>query len=122
MIRSALRAALALAVAMGMAGCGIGYKQLPLPGSKVRGDVFQVQATFDQALNLAQGAQVRVNGVAVGRVKSVEAKNYQALITMDVREGTRIPVDSTARLRYDTPLGELIIQVMPGGSARDMTD
>ncbi len=80
-----VHALLAAAVAFGSAGCGVGYKQLPLPGSKVRGDVFQVQATFDQALNLAQGAQVRVNGVAVGRVKSVTAKNYQALVTMDVR-------------------------------------
>lgn len=121
-MRRAIVSVVAVAVAFGLAGCGVGYKQLPLPGSKVRGDVFQVQATFEQALNLAQGAQVRVNGVAVGRVKTVEAKNYQALVTMDLREGTRIPADSAARLRYDTPLGELIIQVTPGGSARDMTD
>jgi phospholipid/cholesterol/gamma-HCH transport system substrate-binding protein len=122
MRRPIVSAVLAVAVTFGLAGCGIGYKQLPLPGSKIRGDVFQVQATFDQALNLAQGAQVRVNGVAVGRVKSVEAKNYQALVTMDIRDGTEIPSDSTARLRYDTPLGELIIQVTPGGSARDLVD
>jgi phospholipid/cholesterol/gamma-HCH transport system substrate-binding protein len=41
---------------------------------------------------------------------------------MDIKEGSSIPEDSTARLRYDTPLGELIIQVTPGGSARDLTD
>jgi phospholipid/cholesterol/gamma-HCH transport system substrate-binding protein len=122
MTRSLLRAGLAVAVAASLAGCGIGYKQLPLPGSKVRGDVYQVQATFDQALNLAQGAQVRINGVSLGRVASVEAKNYQAVVTMDIREGSSIPEDSTARLRYDTPLGELIIQVTPGGSARDLVD
>ena len=122
MTRSLLRAGLAIAVAASLAGCGIGYKQLPLPGSKVRGDVYQVQATFDQALNLAQGAQVRINGVSVGRVASVEAKNYQAVVTMDIREGSSIPEDSKARLRYDTPLGELIIQVTPGGSARDLSD
>jgi phospholipid/cholesterol/gamma-HCH transport system substrate-binding protein len=122
MTRSLLRAALTVAVAASLTGCGIGYKQLPLPGSKVRGDVYQVQATFDQALNLAQGAQVRVNGVSVGRVASVEAKNYQAVVTMDIRKGASIPEDSKARLRYDTPLGELIIQVTPGGSARDLAD
>lgn len=122
MMRSLLRAVLAVAVAASLAGCGIGYKQLPLPGSKVRGDVYQVQATFDQALNLAQGAQVRVNGVSVGRVASVEAKNYQAVVTMDIQQGSSIPEDSTARLRYDTPLGELIIQVTPGGSASDLAD
>jgi phospholipid/cholesterol/gamma-HCH transport system substrate-binding protein len=112
----------AVVAAVSLTGCGVGYKQLPLPGSKVRGDVYQVRAVFDQALNLAQGAQVRVNGVSVGRVTSVEAKNYQALVTMDIREGTRIPADSSARLRYDTPLGELIIQVTPGGAARDLAD
>jgi phospholipid/cholesterol/gamma-HCH transport system substrate-binding protein len=116
------RCAVILAVAVGLAGCGVGYKQLPLPGSKVRGDTYEVRAVFDQALNLAQGAQVRVNGVSVGRVKSVEAKNYQALVTMAVRRGTEIPDDSTARLRYDTPLGELIIQVTPGGSAHNLAD
>jgi phospholipid/cholesterol/gamma-HCH transport system substrate-binding protein len=41
---------------------------------------------------------------------------------MDIRAGTEIPDDSAARLRYDTPLGELIIQVTPGGSARDLAD
>lgn len=112
----------AIAAAVSLTGCGVGYKQLPLPGSKVGGDVYQVRAVFDQALNLAQGAQVRVNGVSVGRVTSVEAKNYQALVTMDIRAGTEIPDDSSARLRYDTPLGELIIQVTPGGSARDLAD
>jgi phospholipid/cholesterol/gamma-HCH transport system substrate-binding protein len=122
MTRSLLRTVLVVAVAASLAGCGVGYKQLPLPGSKVGGDVYQVQATFDQALNLAQGAQVRINGVSVGRVASVEAKNYQALVTMDIQEGSSIPEDSKARLRYDTPLGELIIQVTPGGSARDLAD
>jgi len=122
MMRRIARTVLALATAMSLAGCGLGYKQLPLPGSRVGGDVFQVVAVFDQALNLAQGAQVRVNGVSVGRVKSVEAKNYQAVVTMDVSAGTEIPEDSTARLRYDTPLGELIIQVTPGGSSRDLAD
>jgi len=117
-----LHCVVALAVAASLTGCGIGYKQLPLPGSKVGGDVYQVRAVFDQALNLAQGAQVRLNGVSVGRVTSVEAKNYQALVTMDIRTGTEIPDDSSARLRYDTPLGELIIQLTPGGSARDLAD
>jgi phospholipid/cholesterol/gamma-HCH transport system substrate-binding protein len=122
MRRRLLHAALAVTTTLSLAGCGVGYKQLPLPGSKVGGDVYQVRAVFDQALNLAQGAQVRVNRVSVGRVKKVEARNYQALVTMDIREGTEIPEDSTARLRYDTPLGELIIQVTPGGSARELAD
>ncbi len=122
MTRRWMKLALSLVTMASLSGCGVGYKQLPLPGSNVGGDVYQVRATFDQALNLAQGAQVRLNGVSVGRVKSVEAKNYQAVVTMDIREAAEIPDDSTARLRYDTPLGELIIQVTPGTSQRDLAD
>lgn len=111
-----------LVVAALLSGCGVGYKDLPLPGSKVRGEVYQVSAEFEQALNLAQGAQVKVNGVSVGRVSSVEAKNYRAHVTMDIRSETTIPSDSTARLRYDTPLGELIIQVASGTSPTNLSD
>lgn len=121
MTRPTVRVALVL-LALLLSGCGVGYKDLPLPGSKVRGEVYQVSATFDQALNLAQGAQVKVNGVSVGRVTSVEAKNYRAQVTMDIRSETVIPSDSSARLRYDTPLGELIIQVAPGASPTNLAD
>ena len=113
---------LIVVLALLLSGCGVGYKDLPLPGSKVRGEVYQVSATFDQALNLAQGAQVKLNGVSVGRVESVEARNYRAYVTMDVRSETAIPSDSSARLRYDTPLGELIIQVAPGTSPTNLSD
>jgi phospholipid/cholesterol/gamma-HCH transport system substrate-binding protein len=117
-----VRRATIVVLAMLLSGCGVGYKDLPLPGSKVRGEVYQVSATFDQALNLAQGAQVKVNGVSVGRVASVAARNYRAYVTMDIRSETAIPSDSSARLRYDTPLGELIIQVAPGTSPTNLAD
>lgn len=115
------RAAALFAVAL-LSGCGIGYKDLPLPGSKVRGETYSVSADFDQALNLAQGAQVKLNGISIGRVSSVTAKDYKAHVTMDLRSQITIPADSKARLRYDTPLGELIIQVTPGESPADLTD
>jgi phospholipid/cholesterol/gamma-HCH transport system substrate-binding protein len=117
-----VRLTAALLVTAGTAGCGAGYKDLPLPGSNVGGDVYQVRAVFDQALNLAQGAQVKVNGVSVGRVKSVEAKDFRAHVTMDIKASAAIPDDSSVRLRHDTPLGELIVQVTPGSSARDLPD
>lgn len=121
MTRHTVRAMIVV-LALLLSGCGVGYKDLPLPGSNVRGEVYQVSATFDQALNLAQGAQVKVNGVSVGRVTSVEARNYRAYVTMDIRSETAIPSDSSARLRYDTPLGELIIQVAAGTSPTNLAD
>jgi phospholipid/cholesterol/gamma-HCH transport system substrate-binding protein len=111
-----------LLLAVGLTGCSTGYKDLPLPGSDVGGDTYEVTAVFDQALNLAQGAQVKVNGVSVGRVQTVTAKDFQAYVSMDIKQSVEIPEDSTVRLRYDTPLGELIVQVTPGRSAHRLGD
>jgi phospholipid/cholesterol/gamma-HCH transport system substrate-binding protein len=111
-----------LLVVVGLTGCGIGYKDLPLPGSGVGGPTYQVEATFDQALNLAQGAQVKLNGVSVGRVEDVGVKDFQAHVTMDIKQSVKIPDDSSVRLRYDTPLGELIVLVTAGTSKRDLAD
>ena len=116
------RVVVVLLLALGLTGCSTGYKDLPLPGSRVGGDTYEVTAVFDQALNLAQGAQVKVNGVSVGRVQEVTAKDFQAYVTMDIEASTEIPDDSTVRLRYDTPLGELIVQVSPGKSEHDLGD
>ncbi|KAA1426980.1 MCE family protein [Nocardioides antri] len=122
MRRSMMRLLALLLVAAGLAGCGTGYKDLPLPGSGVGGDTYHVDAVFGQALNLSQGAQVKVNGVSVGRVASVEAEDWEARVTMEIKESVEIPDDSAVRLRYDTPLGELIVQVIPGTSRRHLAD
>jgi phospholipid/cholesterol/gamma-HCH transport system substrate-binding protein len=98
-----------------VAGCGPDYSDLPLPGKSVSGDTYQLTAVFNDALNLAQGAQVKVNGVSVGRVQSVTADDFKAKVTMDIKTSTRIRRGSQARLRYDTPLGELFVQITPSG-------
>lgn len=122
MMRLVAGALAGLVVGTGLVGCSTGYKDLPLPGSGVGGETYEVEAVFDQALNLAQGAKVMVNGVSVGRVQSVEAEDFQAHVTMDIEESVEIPADSQIRLRYDTPLGELIVQVLPGQSGQNLGD
>jgi phospholipid/cholesterol/gamma-HCH transport system substrate-binding protein len=106
--------ALALATVV-LAACSGGpdYADLPLPGSGVSGDTYRVTAVFDEALNLAQGAPVKVNGVPVGRVQTVTAKDFKAEVTMDLKTSTELRQGSQARLRYDTPLGELFVQITP---------
>lgn len=122
MRRHLMRPLTVLLVASGLTGCSTGYKDLPLPGSSVGGATYEVDAVFDQALNLAQGAPVKLNGVSVGRVQAVEAEDFRAHVTMDIEESAEIPVDSAVRLRYDTPLGELIVQVIPGRAEENLED
>jgi phospholipid/cholesterol/gamma-HCH transport system substrate-binding protein len=100
-----------LAGALVLCGCGPTMSDLPLPGSGVRGDTIEVTVQFDEALNLARGAQVRVNGVSSGKVRSVSAKDFKAIAVLDVRRSAGMRATATARLRYTTPLGELFVDV-----------
>ena len=67
MKRAAVLAAPVALVAVLASGCGPSMSDLPLPGSGVSGDTVEVKVQFDEALNLARGAQVRVNGVSSGK-------------------------------------------------------
>jgi phospholipid/cholesterol/gamma-HCH transport system substrate-binding protein len=94
-----------------VAGCGPGLADLPLPGSGVSGDTVEVKVELDDALNLARGAPVRVNGVASGKVREVTTHDFKAVAVLDVRTSAEMRETATARLRYTTPLGELFVEV-----------
>ncbi|MFL6106981.1 MAG: MCE family protein [Marmoricola sp.] len=92
-------------------GCGPTMADLPLPGNGVSGDTIKIKVRFDEALNLAQGAAVKVNGVNEGKVRSVTTANFKAIATLEVRKSAHVREDASARLRYTTPLGELFVDV-----------
>jgi phospholipid/cholesterol/gamma-HCH transport system substrate-binding protein len=94
-----------------VAGCGPGLKDVPLPGTGVSGDTIQVRADFAEALNLAEGATVKVNGVDSGKVQGVNVKDFHAQAEMLVKTDAELREGATARLRYTTPLGELFVDI-----------
>lgn len=100
-----------LVAALGLSACGPTFTSLPLPGSGVSGSTITVKADFADALNLAQGAAVSINGVVSGRVQSVDASNFTAHVTMLVQKAANLRADAHVRLRYTTPLGELYVEV-----------
>jgi phospholipid/cholesterol/gamma-HCH transport system substrate-binding protein len=101
-----------LVVLLLVAGCaGPTFSSLPLPGSGVSGSTITVTADFEDALNLADGAAVRVDGVDSGRVTGVSARDFRARVRMDVRTGAQLRRGATARLRYTTPFGELFVDI-----------
>ena len=74
----AMLVALALAVLVGLTGCGTTMRDLPIPGTGVSGDTMEVEAEFAEVLNLAVGAPVKVNGIDMGKVKKIEVKDFVA--------------------------------------------
>ncbi|MCW2857406.1 MAG: hypothetical protein JWR52_3021 [Marmoricola sp.] len=107
-LATAVVAVLGLAL---VAGCGPTMRDLPLPGSGVSGNTITIKIPFDEALNLAQGAAIKVNGVDSGKVQSVATKDFKAIATIKIRTDAQMRRDATARLRYTTPLGELFVDV-----------
>lgn len=96
----------------GLAGCGTTAADLPLPGTSMPGETYRVSATFDDALNLAQGASVKIDGVVVGRVVSITVEDLKAVVAMDIATDTRIGTTADFRLRTTTALGELFVDVV----------
>ncbi|HET6165515.1 MAG TPA: MCE family protein [Marmoricola sp.] len=110
--RARLLAALAGLLGLGLVtACGPTMADLPLPGNGVSGDTMTMKVRFDEALNLAQGAAVKVNGVNEGKVRSVTTEDFKAIATLEVRRSAHVRQDASARLRYTTPLGELFVDV-----------
>ncbi len=102
---------MAAAAGLLLTGCGIDARTLPLPGTRAGDDATTVEAAFDDALNLGVGSKVSVNGVDAGRVTGLSTDGYTAVAEMSLHDGVRVTDRSAARLRYDTPLGEVYVDV-----------
>jgi phospholipid/cholesterol/gamma-HCH transport system substrate-binding protein len=78
---------------------------------------YEVNVAFPEATQLAQSAEVRISGVKVGRVRSVEPNQKSGLTDAVLEIDSRfapIPRDTRAILRQKTLLGETYVEVSPG--------
>jgi phospholipid/cholesterol/gamma-HCH transport system substrate-binding protein len=78
---------------------------------------YPLHARFDHIDGLAIGADVRVAGVKVGSVLAarIDPQTYQAVVDFSVRDGLKLPKDSSAAVTSDGLLGGKYLAVEPGG-------
>jgi phospholipid/cholesterol/gamma-HCH transport system substrate-binding protein len=80
---------------------------------------YRFTVSFNEAGQLAQEADVRISGVSVGKVKTVDADpktgTSDATIELDERYAP-LPRDTRAMLRQKTLLGETYVALTPGSS------
>ncbi len=109
--------AVAVAAVLTMSGCGIvpglTVEQIPLPAPGRIGDSIKLTAKFDNALNLPTRAKVKLYGNDVGQVSDIVARDYSAVVTMDVGTSSKLPVGTGAELRQATPLGDVFVALLP---------
>jgi phospholipid/cholesterol/gamma-HCH transport system substrate-binding protein len=79
---------------------------------------YRVKALFQETGLLVPKADVRISGVNVGRVASVEARGLNSLVTLDIyHQYSPIPADTRAVLRQKTLLGEAYVELSAGNGA-----
>ena len=78
---------------------------------------YRVSASFAEASQLATEADVRISGVPVGKVKTIEpdAQTGRSLVTFELdAKYAPLPSDAKAILRQKTLLGETYVELTPG--------
>lgn len=113
--RSWFRAAVVVAVALTMAGCGFrGVNSLTLPGTKGGGPgSYTVRAQMSDVQSLERNSRVRVNDVTVGNVTDIDVQGWHALVTMTINADVDLPANATARIGQTSLLGSVHVELAP---------
>jgi ABC-type transporter Mla subunit MlaD len=81
---------------------------------------YEIKIPFHEATQLAQQSDVRISGVSIGKVQSIDVapNGKQALATVDIDDKYGpIPQNTRAILRTKTLLGETYVELTPGSSS-----
>ena len=79
---------------------------------------YTVYADFPTVGGLKTGSTVEIAGVPVGRVNSIQLKDYQARVAMHINNGVRIQTDAIVSIKTKGLIGEKFVQINPGGSEK----
>ncbi|MET0993950.1 MAG: MlaD family protein, partial [Mycobacterium sp.] len=111
--RIARRALALTAIAVVLTSCGWrGIANVPLPGGPGTGrDKMTIYVQMPDTLALNVNSRVRVADVYVGRVRSIELKNWVATLTLDLKPDVRLPQNSLASVGLTTLLGSQHVQL-----------
>ena len=111
----ALKIGIAVAIAI-VAVCLFNYFTKEKFEHSDEGIYYPLQARFGRTDGLMLGDNVRLAGITVGRV--VDAKlddHFNAVLTLEIKEGIEIPTDSSAAIVSSGIMGGKYIEIEPGG-------
>jgi phospholipid/cholesterol/gamma-HCH transport system substrate-binding protein len=97
----------------------LGYLSVRLAKMEVFGSQgYDIQAEFSNSGGLKNGASVVIAGVQIGRVKDIELKDYQAVVSLQIPNAIKIQEDSIATIKTKGLIGEKYVEITPGGSEK----
>jgi len=83
-------------------------------------DTKTVTAHFSRAISIYEGSDVRVLGVPVGKVESVEPSGTKVVVTMRYDADTEIPADAQAVIVAPSIVGDRYVQLTPAYDGGDV--
>jgi phospholipid/cholesterol/gamma-HCH transport system substrate-binding protein len=78
--------------------------------------LYDVEAEFDSASGLKNGAPVEIAGVQVGRVKAIRLKEDRAQVILAIHDGVTLYTDAIASIKTRGIIGEKYLAMTTGGS------
>ncbi len=90
-------------------------------GVKAASNGYHLIMRLDQGGSITPGTDVRAAGVKVGSVigQEFDAKNFQAVITLDISGDVQLPTDSSANVDQDGLLGNPYVNLQLGGGDKE---
>ena len=84
----------------------------------------KLSARFDNIGAMPAGADVRISGVAVGRVldSSIDPTTFQAIVHFTIEPNIKLPTDSIATVSTGGLLGTPFLTLAPGGADTNLGD
>ena len=80
------------------------------------GIYYPLKARFGRTDGLMLGDPVRLSGITIGRVVDAHLDDhFNAVLTLEVKEGNNIPTDSSAAIVSSGIMGGKYIEIEPGG-------
>ena len=100
------------------AAIGFGIYAAQIVGLSSGGDSYTLNASFRSLEGVSVGTEVRLAGVKIGTVTSVElnTQTFRADTIVSVAQNIEIPDDSAIVISSEGLLGGNFVEIMPGGS------
>ncbi|UYM03728.1 MCE family protein [Solicola gregarius] len=104
---------LGLGVGLIVSSCGFSsVYDVPLPGgADVGANPTTLELEFRDVLDLVPQSAVKVDDVTVGKVTDIEMKDWDAIVTIEMRNSVELPSNATAEIRQTSILGEKFVSL-----------
>lgn len=85
---------------------------------------YPLTASFRSVEGIAIGSEIRMAGVAIGRVADLDldVETFRAEAVLTIQNDVPVPEDSTVAISSDGLLGDSFVEIIPGGSLTNLSE